>query len=395
MSNPFHYSELLYPLTKGDTAGHPFHGNQFTAGQGGGAKDTADKIMDAVNKYGDENPNAQMNKGWQTVMEQAKMIGEHKMAIPKALVDSATKEDLDKLTDNNYHSARTAIEQQRPDLLTPSAREVNLGNYFKSESLLYPLSKGDVAGHAFHGNQYQQGAISALRSQAISALRSQASFHAGKATLKNPNFKNTDGRNEGTYYGKISHDETAKILGSIADKIQNDPKPLSEHLQDLKDMKSGNATKLLADSQQDVFSPRGHAQQDAINRAIGIIEPMASKEAESLLYPLTKGDTPGHEFHGNQYQAGQGGGGNLTPSGHRPLNEIAYDIEKVWNANSKNGVPYFAKPYLDAMKQLHDIKDNYYADSAKSIVNYLLANMGTFRGEGTAPLRAELKTLVK
>ena len=155
MSNPFHYSELLYPLTKGDTAGHPFHGNQFTAGQGGGAKDTADKIMDAVNKYGDENPNAQMNKGWQTVMEQAKMIGEHKMAIPKSLVDSATKEDLDKLTDNNYHSARTAIEQQRPDLLTPSAREVNLGNYFKSELLLYPLSKGDVAGHAFHGNQYQ------------------------------------------------------------------------------------------------------------------------------------------------------------------------------------------------------------------------------------------------
>ena len=248
MSNPFSINNLLFPLTKGDTAGHPFHGNQFTAGQGGGAKDTADKIMDAVNKYGDENPNAQMNKGWQTVMEQAKMIGEHKMAIPKALVDSATKEDLDKLTDNNYHSARTAIEQQRPDLLTPSAREVNLGNYFKSES---------------------------------------------------------------------------------------------------------------------------------------------------LLYPLTKGDTPGHPFHGNQYQAGQGGDVNLTPSGHRPLNEIAHDIEKVWNANSKNGVPYFAKPYLDAMKQLHDIKDNYYADSAKSIVNYLLANMGTFRGEGTAPLRAELKTLVK
>ena len=40
MSNPFHYSELLYPLTKGDTAGHPFHGNQYTAGQGGGGKDT-------------------------------------------------------------------------------------------------------------------------------------------------------------------------------------------------------------------------------------------------------------------------------------------------------------------------------------------------------------------
>ena len=157
MSNPFSINNLLFPLTKGDTAGHPFHGNQFTAGQGGGGKDNADKIMDAVNKYGDENPDAQMNKGWQTAMEQAKMIGEHKMAIPKALVDSATKEDLDKLTDNNYHSARTAIEQQRPDLLTPSTREVNLGNYFKSESLLYPLTKGDTPGHPFHGNQFQAG----------------------------------------------------------------------------------------------------------------------------------------------------------------------------------------------------------------------------------------------
>jgi hypothetical protein len=154
MSNPFHPDELLYPLTKGDVAGHAFHGNQFTAGQGGG-KDTADKIMDAVNKYGDEHPDAQMNKGWQTAMEQAKMIGEHKMAIPKSLVDSATKEDMDKLTDNNYHSARTAIEHQRPELADkPRTKEVDLGNYFKSESLLYPITKGDTPGHAFHGNQY-------------------------------------------------------------------------------------------------------------------------------------------------------------------------------------------------------------------------------------------------
>jgi RecJ-like exonuclease len=110
---------------------------------------------------------------------------------------------------------------------------------------------------------------------------------------------------------------------------------------------------------------------------------------------VAKGDVDGHAFHGNQYEAGQGGGGNLTPSGHRPLSEIARDIETTWAKNSKSGVPYTAKPYLDALKQLHDIKDNYYQDSAKSVVNYLIANMGTFRGEGAAPLKAELKELVK
>ena len=37
MSNPFSINNLLFPLTKGDTPGHPFHGNQFQAGQGGGS----------------------------------------------------------------------------------------------------------------------------------------------------------------------------------------------------------------------------------------------------------------------------------------------------------------------------------------------------------------------
>jgi len=33
----FTTNELLYPLTKGDFAGHEFHGNQYTNGVGGGS----------------------------------------------------------------------------------------------------------------------------------------------------------------------------------------------------------------------------------------------------------------------------------------------------------------------------------------------------------------------
>ena len=42
----------------------------------------------------------------------------------------------------------------------------------------------------------------------------------------------------------------------------------------------------------------------------------------NLLFPLTKGDTPGHAFHGNQYQTGQSGGESLgsLPSGVHTIN---------------------------------------------------------------------------
>jgi hypothetical protein len=38
MASGFETNELLYPLTKGDTPGHPFRGNQFTQGEGGAVK---------------------------------------------------------------------------------------------------------------------------------------------------------------------------------------------------------------------------------------------------------------------------------------------------------------------------------------------------------------------
>ena len=111
-------------------------------------------------------------------------------------------------------------------------------------------------------------------------------------------------------------------------------------------------------------------------------------------YPVKKGDVPGHEFHGNQYQDGQGGGENLTPSGHRPIADIASDIRRDWSKQGK-GVWFGAKPYLDAMGSLHDIKDNYYDDSAKSVVNYFLANAATWKGDTARSIKAELKSIVQ
>ena len=75
---------------------------------------------------------------------------------------------------------------------------------------------------------------------------------------------------------------------------------------------------------------------------------------------------------------------------NRPINEIAAEIHRNW----KN--PYFgAVPYLDAMGLLESIDDNFYNDSAKSVVLYFLANAGTWRGEAARRIKAELKAMTK
>lgn len=74
----------------------------------------------------------------------------------------------------------------------------------------------------------------------------------------------------------------------------------------------------------------------------------------------------------------------------RPIYEIATEIRKDW----KNVSPY-AMPYLEAMETLEDIHDNYYLDSAKSVVLYFLANATTWRGETARKIKKELKDMCK
>ena len=73
----------------------------------------------------------------------------------------------------------------------------------------------------------------------------------------------------------------------------------------------------------------------------------------------------------------------------RALYEIASEIRKTWTKVS----PY-AEPYLEAMESLDSINDNYYLDSGKSIVLYLLSNANTWRGEDARRIKNELKQMV-
>ncbi len=73
-----------------------------------------------------------------------------------------------------------------------------------------------------------------------------------------------------------------------------------------------------------------------------------------------------------------------------PLNALAAVIERDWQP-----VNYAARPYLDAMHELNDVRDSYGRDSGKSIVLYFLNNARSWRGDTARAVKAELRRRVK
>lgn len=69
-------------------------------------------------------------------------------------------------------------------------------------------------------------------------------------------------------------------------------------------------------------------------------------------------------------------------------------IARIIRSDWKN-IYYGAAPYLKAMQQLNSIHDQYYEDSAKSVVLYFLVNAATWRGTTAKAVKAKLRELIK
>ena len=78
-----------------------------------------------------------------------------------------------------------------------------------------------------------------------------------------------------------------------------------------------------------------------------------------------------------------------TSNMRRSLHTIAEDIRQNWKK-----VSMYAEPYLEAMEQLDRITDNYYLDSAESVVLYFLSNASGWRGQKAREIKAELKSML-
>ena len=74
----------------------------------------------------------------------------------------------------------------------------------------------------------------------------------------------------------------------------------------------------------------------------------------------------------------------------KTISQIATLIEKDW----KN-IYFGAKPYLEAMRSLESINDNYILDSGSSIIAYFLSNAITWRGPVAREVKKELNNRLK
>jgi len=70
--------------------------------------------------------------------------------------------------------------------------------------------------------------------------------------------------------------------------------------------------------------------------------------------------------------------------------QIAATIKNAWPK------PYFgAPPYIEAMKSMDKITDNYYEDPGPEIVARFLGNASTWRGETARAVKKELNRRLK
>lgn len=81
-----------------------------------------------------------------------------------------------------------------------------------------------------------------------------------------------------------------------------------------------------------------------------------------------------------------------TPVQKRFIYEIAAEIKQDWPAARDPRHP--AGHYVNAMSDIRYITDNYFYDTARTVVMYFLSNAGSWRGDVARRVKAELRALI-
>lgn len=203
-TNPFHSKELLksvsnYPVSKGDEAGHPFRGNQYTSGEASDfARDHTQTGDFAADKGGNENYSIAEKhyaaaRAWQDVANgkgnEADAIAASKAANELSNGRLGVTAGPEEETPSSPNQTPASSVNVGGTTWTVGGKPVAKSDNFHTAALLksasnYPVSKGGPGsgaqpGHPFLGNQYTGGGK-------IDFHQSQANFHSAKAREGGP-----------------------------------------------------------------------------------------------------------------------------------------------------------------------------------------------------------------
>ena len=388
----------------GAQLGHAFNGNQYTTGSGGsggekreqaaaggspppnefsgnqypkpnwgdknltpkslkdvevhkGETKTAAQIMEAVSRYADAHPDT--INGYSDKESHIKFLAEHEDAIPKWLVDKVTQKDMDVLEDNNYHAANNVIASQRPDL-NGWTKEKALAQWDTQKSAEI-IQKGDLAGHAFRGNQYtsaqslsdrasnlhykvQEGVdpsdagrwnpdpVGSFHNDVADEHRGIAAQHEALLGSLRQEAQKASAEGKPILYNHImsemgAHADAARAHNEAADahnqviNLINNPRAgnwsLQEHeahyLTKLADLASAQAAQ--AEFRTNILPATEGSNTVSMPNADGQPTVVAHVEHHSIFdksAEIAKGDLPGHEFHGNQWTDSRGWNSHIS-----------------------------------------------------------------------------------
>jgi hypothetical protein len=348
-------------IQKGGLGSGRHGGNQYSEGLEKVGINPNAKVTAKTDIHGvlDTMTNADLGKGYGYLGERGNHLRSNGIAgiervkmADKILHDAAIKNGW------NYHDLATFVDSKAGrhfgDVMfgQGEADAKEEGPRFLDGEIARSFTKGESDGHPFRGNQWE---------------KSLGTTDIAIANVLKENF---------------THDQLDEIVSSRdlylsegrMSKIET-PEEWSGFLTDMnEDYKRWSSPQERRDNPEtpQSFVDFSKAMSKALNSTIAQLDAM----------PVTKGG-PGSGRHAEA--------GNMTQSGHRPLSEIASEIRRDWGSK----VFFGAKPYLDAMGDLNDITDKYGLDSAKSIVNYFLANASTWRGDKAKEIKAELKKIVR
>ena len=404
-------------VKKGDVAGHDFHGNQWVAstrsgeiqqllhtGADGGKpfsavtlKRVSEKALGLSEKHAN----------WAAKLAQKpEQTPETKTAITKHLEASAKWGRAGRLTKAfaeqkiNGVFFNNPISQERVDYTVNTAHEASISaDKATAEMPQYKIKKGDVAGHPFHGNQYENGESGKSPSANVTVTETPNGkiYTVGRGGLVV--YRGVSGLSgvKATQNGEMGHGffgraiyTTTSFEGAqfYAKSSANNPDKYGKFAEGgngavLRGVIKEGTTLLDPNDQPDTYSSEGEkysgpngggtARWASDQGASGVVLTVrGDNEHPEDWYLITdpskiqwesepvvqKGDVSGHGFHGNQWTGGIGGvpNSNATWNGtqegyaqakallaRKTLPRMKVPIPKGWSKSESGGKIYFTK----------------------------------------------------